>query len=68
MTFYCPICGEADIKKGEEMIELFDRAHVLAREINDLHAVGAKIPKDKTKTLRQLMDILKGYAVLRTPK
>ena len=50
------------------MINLFNQAHVLAREIADLHAVGAKIPLDKTQRLRELMDTLKGYAVLRDPE
>ena len=46
------------------MIQLFDEAHRLAREIADLHAVGHKIPLESTQRLRSLMDTLKGYAVL----
>ena len=46
------------------MIEFFKEAHVLAREIDDLHSVGSPIPHTKTMRLRRLMDILAGYAVL----
>ena len=46
------------------MIELFNEAHVLAREIDDLNEMGEHVPLRKTRRLRKLMDILKGYAVL----
>jgi len=49
------------------MIEIFDMAHVLAKEIHGLNAVGAKVPIEKSARLRKLMDILKDYAVLRGP-
>ena len=50
------------------MKNIFKQAHVLAREIADLHAVGAKVPLDKTQRLRHLMDTLAGYAVLSDQK